>query len=43
MSWEIEDIINAVKSAIKAPLGIHVHNDAGCAVSNSLIAVKKMG
>ena len=27
-------------SAVDTPLGIHVHNDAGCAVANSLIAVE---
>lgn len=40
MSWEIADILTAVKSVTQVPLGIHAHNDAGCAVSNSLIAVK---
>ncbi len=40
MSWEIADILNTVKLVTPVPLGIHVHNDAGCAVSNSLIAVK---
>src|SRR4029450_3015345 len=29
----------AVRGRVEAPLGIHVHNDAGCAVANSLIAV----
>src|SRR5437899_4670023 len=32
-------IVQAVKTAVKAPLGIHVHNDAECAVANSLAAV----
>jgi 2-isopropylmalate synthase len=31
--------IRAVKRAVKTPLGIHVHNDAECAVANSLAAV----
>ena len=28
------------RAQVEAPLGIHVHNDAGCAVANSLIAVE---
>jgi 2-isopropylmalate synthase len=32
-------IVQAVKRAVKTPLGIHVHNDAECAVANSLAAV----
>lgn len=40
MPWEIEDILLRIRPLIKAPLGIHAHNDAGCAVSNSLIGVK---
>jgi 2-isopropylmalate synthase len=32
-------ILQAVKRAVKTPLGIHVHNDAECAVANSLAAV----
>jgi 2-isopropylmalate synthase len=41
MSWEIGDIIRQVKKQVKTPLGIHAHNDCGCAVSNSLVAVKE--
>ena len=40
MPWEVEDIVLQVRQVIGAPLGIHAHNDAGCAVSNSLIAVQ---
>jgi len=32
-------IVRAVKRAVTTPLGIHVHNDAECAVANSLAAV----
>ena len=39
MPWEISEIIGKVTEAVKNPLGIHVHNDSGCAVSNSLMAV----
>jgi 2-isopropylmalate synthase len=40
MPWELEDILRRLQQVIHAPLGIHAHNDAGCAVSNSLIAVQ---
>src|SRR5213596_3234358 len=36
---ELVAIVQAVKTHVKAPLGIHVHNDAECAVANSLAAV----
>src|SRR5256886_15388219 len=32
-------IIQVVKRTVRTPLGIHVHNDAECAVANSLAAV----
>jgi 2-isopropylmalate synthase len=31
--------VKEVAAQVTVPLGIHVHNDAGCAVANSLIAV----
>ena len=37
---DVADIVEEVRSRVAAPLGIHVHNDAGCAVANSLIAVE---
>src|SRR5438093_641421 len=36
---ELAAILQAVKKHVRAPLGIHVHNDAECAVANSLAAV----
>jgi 2-isopropylmalate synthase len=39
LPFDISRIVTAVKSQATAPLGIHVHNDAGCAVANSLVAV----
>src|SRR3989475_3014329 len=36
---ELVATIQAVKKRVRAPLGIHVHNDAECAVANSLAAV----
>ncbi|HEX7187246.1 MAG TPA: citramalate synthase [Actinomycetes bacterium] len=36
---EVADVVHAVREATSARLGIHCHNDAGCAVANSLAAV----
>ncbi|MBK6873165.1 MAG: citramalate synthase [Kineosporiaceae bacterium] len=36
---EIADVVAVVAAASGAPLGIHCHNDTGCAVANSLAAV----
>jgi 2-isopropylmalate synthase len=36
---DLVEIVREVKRAVRAPLGIHVHNDAECAVANSLAAV----
>jgi len=36
---ELIEMIRTVKAHVRAPLGIHVHNDAECAVANSLAAV----
>ncbi|HWP97984.1 MAG TPA: citramalate synthase [Syntrophomonadaceae bacterium] len=40
LPWEVAEIIQEVKKSITIPLGIHVHNDMGCAVGNSLLAVR---
>ncbi|HKI28023.1 MAG TPA: citramalate synthase [Actinomycetota bacterium] len=37
---EVARVVEQVRGHVDAPLGIHVHNDAGCAVANSLIAVE---
>jgi 2-isopropylmalate synthase len=36
---DLVEIVREVKRQVNAPLGIHVHNDAECAVANSLAAV----
>ncbi len=36
---DLVEIIRAVQREVRTPLGIHVHNDAECAVANSLAAV----
>ncbi len=40
LSWELEDITARIKRELNAALGIHVHNDTGVAVANSLAAVR---
>lgn len=37
---EVMRIVREVELATSAPLGIHAHNDAGCAIANSLVAVE---
>lgn len=37
---EISAIVADVVSKVKTPVGIHCHNDIGCAVANSIAAVK---
>ncbi len=39
MPQELAGIVRAVAKAIDAPLGIHAHNDGGCAVANSMMAI----
>lgn len=41
MPWEIAEIVREVASAFPdTDIGIHCHNDTGCAVANSLSAVR---
>jgi len=37
---EVSDIVADVMDATKSPLGIHCHNDTGCAVANSIAAIR---
>jgi 2-isopropylmalate synthase len=37
---EVAAVVAEVRHQVEAPLGIHVHNDAGCAVAASLAAVE---
>ncbi len=39
MPWDIASVVRLVKSKTSTPLGIHTHNDAECAVANSLAAI----
>jgi 2-isopropylmalate synthase len=38
---DLVDIVREVKRQVRTRLGIHVHNDAECAVANSLAAVRE--
>ncbi len=40
LPWEVHRIVDAVREAVDAPLGIHTHDDGGCGVANSLVAVQ---
>jgi len=37
---EVEEIVATVRAATRAVIGVHFHNDSGCAVANSLAAVR---
>lgn len=40
LPMQVGEIVSAVREALpQAALGIHTHNDSGCAVANSLVAV----
>jgi 2-isopropylmalate synthase len=41
LPFDLVEILRAVKQHVRTPLGIHVHNDAECAVANSLAAVRE--
>lgn len=41
MPWEVERAVEEVRGRLPdAHIGIHAHNDAGCAVANTLVAVR---
>jgi 2-isopropylmalate synthase len=40
MPWEIADIFEKVRTNNQRQLGVHVHNDSGCATANTLMAVQ---
>lgn len=40
LPWQVEEVVKAVVARVAHPLGIHAHDDTGCAVANSLAAVR---
>ena len=40
LPWEIKSILETVQARIKTPIGIHTHDDGGCADANSLVALE---
>ena len=40
LPFDVASIVDEVAPQVSTPLGIHVHNDTGCAVANSLVAVE---
>jgi 2-isopropylmalate synthase len=40
LPWDIESVVRAVAGRIDRLVGIHAHNDTGCAVANTLAAVR---
>jgi 2-isopropylmalate synthase len=40
LPWEIEQRVRVVAAAVACRIGIHAHDDSGCAVANSIAAVQ---
>ena len=40
MPYEVEEIVEKVRARTSAPLGAHFHNDSGCAIANTVAAVR---
>lgn len=40
LPWDVAEIVETVRGRITAPVGIHVHNDAGTAVASTLGALR---
>jgi 2-isopropylmalate synthase len=41
LPFDVERIVGTVRDRVSAAVGCHFHNDAGCAVANSLVAVRQ--
>ncbi|HVC26054.1 MAG TPA: citramalate synthase [Acidimicrobiales bacterium] len=40
LPYQVEEVVAAVRATTSAGLGVHFHNDSGCAVANTLTAVR---
>lgn len=40
LPWEVEHIIQLVNAEVNTPIGIHAHDDSGCGVAVTLVAVR---
>ncbi len=40
LPWRVDEVARDVIAKLDVPIGIHTHNDSGCAVANTLAAVR---
>ncbi len=40
LPWNIEEMVRLVKNKLDCPIGVHMHNDNGCGVANTLAGVR---
>jgi 2-isopropylmalate synthase len=40
LAWDVEEIVRKVRQKIDIPIGMHMHNDSGCGVANTLAGVR---
>jgi 2-isopropylmalate synthase len=40
LPWEVEEMVATVRHRFDVPVGIHCHDDTGCAVASSLAAIR---
>jgi 2-isopropylmalate synthase len=40
LPWMVEEVTRSVRSTFETMIGVHTHNDGGCAVANTLAAVR---
>ena len=39
LPWDVQEIVTMLTKEINAPIGVHTHDDGGCAVANTLAGV----
>ncbi len=40
MPWEVVDVVREVRERVTAEVGVHFHDDGGCAVANSMLGLE---